>query len=43
MQEIFSRHFDTIKRSAEFIMLPLNWLAVEITILQQLLLVQSCL
>jgi len=28
MQEIFSRHFETIKWSAEFIMLPLHWLAV---------------
>ena len=28
MPEIFNRHFDTIKWSAEFIMLPLHWMAV---------------
>jgi len=28
MIEIFDRHFDTIKWSPEFVMLPLHWLAV---------------
>jgi len=28
MGELLSRHFDTIRWSAEFIMLPLHWMAV---------------